>query len=128
MSHNDHLKALAGIIGSATGRSTESVLAEVAHRGQKERQRVARNNARYDAAAARITPAQQARIDALVAAGARRDSRLQQSRRSGLVAVLLSKQAWWGARGRMGRKLMFVYPDGTVTETFERSIDLRADF
>ena len=55
--------------------------------------------------------------------------RLYRDRASRNVAVLLQKeQVWNSAKGRMGRALMMVYPDGTRGITMERSISIKQKF
>lgn len=45
-----------------------------------------------------------------------------------VAAMLVKEKVWNGAKGRIGRKLLMVYPDGSRSETMERSISIRQSF
>jgi hypothetical protein len=89
---------------------------------------VDRANAAYDEALLHITPAQALTLDGLRRTGARVWSKLRQDRQTLHVVMFADAAKWDGAKGRMGRKLYAVYPDGTHHETFERSISVRKTF
>lgn len=124
----NELDALFDILAKGMGVSKEQVLAQVARQRQRRAQRAVRANERYAEALEQITPKQLAMINELRAAGARVQSRIWQNRRSGNVCVILSAERFNSARGRIMHKLFAVYPDGTRSETFERSISIRTDY
>lgn len=119
---------LCQIIAKALGTTPKALEAHIAARREQERRRVASNNARYAAALRAMTD-----VQAMLVAQAEREghriSHLRQDRRSGNVAVLMFKEKVWdGAKGRMGMKLLMVYPDGSRATTMEKRISLKQSF
>lgn len=122
------LDDLIAVIAPALGKSPAGLRAEVERFRTRKRQRAVKNNDRYYEALERITEEQTKTILALRALGAKTWDKLRQNRDTGNVCIFLSREAWNPAKGRMGTKLYAVYPDGSRTETFERSISVRAKF
>ena len=119
---------LLGLVSAALGVTPEHIRMQIEQRRAKLQRRAARNNARYFEALERITKEQMQTIQALRALGAKTWSKLRQDKVSGNVCIFLSREVWNGAKGRMGTKIYAVYPDGSRSETFERSISVRSQF
>ncbi len=128
-SEEDFVNELWAIVAQSLNTTPDALKAQ--QRAQQERRAARREsqNARYYAALDRITPQQAKVLADLRAQGARVWDKLRQHRESGNVCIFLSRSPVFNdAKGRMGTKLYAVYPDGTRTETFERSISVRAKF
>lgn len=106
----------------------ESLQAYIDSRKEKARRRVQSNNARYDAAIARITDVQACIIERMEAEGYRMQNRIHINKATGNIAVMLVKSVWNSAKGRVSPKLVMLYPDGSRNETFEKSITIRQQF
>lgn len=116
-------------IANLLNTTPEEVAAQIAARREAARRNFARKNARYTAALACMSDIQSVVIDSLEANGAKMAGKVYQNRRSGRVAVMMVKnQVWNGIKGRCMDKLMMVYPDGSRTETFEKSISIKKEF
>lgn len=125
----EFLNDIAGLVGAITGQTPEQVLANARAKAAASRARMQRANARYYAALSNVTDKQALRIDQQVSRGWRQTSQLWQNRATGNVAIMLvNDQLWNSEKGRMGKKLMMVYPDGTSNETFEKTISIRKQF
>ena len=112
-------------IAALLNKTPEQVEREVAARKAAR----ANRNAKFHDALDRCTDIQQLVIEKLVQGGARPPKKLMENRRTGNVAVMLTKfEVWNGAKGRVMPKLMVVYPDGSRTETFEKSISIKKEF
>lgn len=121
-------KELCEIIARSLGTTPEALQAHIEARREQERRRVESNNARYARALRSMSD-----VQAMLVAQAEREghkiSHLRIDRHSGNVAVLMFKEKVWdGAKGRMGIKLLFIYPDGTRTTTMEKRISLKQSF
>ncbi len=102
-----------------------ALLAHIRAKQEAARRKVANQNARYAAALERMTDVQSVIVEHLQQDGYTMGViRLCGNR----VAPVLQKQFWNQAKGRMGTKLTIVYPDGTRTATFERSISVKGSF
>ncbi len=124
----DHLDTLLDLTAKILGTTPENVRAQVAQRQEQARRRIERNNYRYGQALAAMTDVQSCVVDKLEADTCR-INKLYVNRQSGNVAVMMVKSAvWWQAKGKIGRKLIMVYPDGTTSDTFERTISIRRDY
>lgn len=120
----DLIPGLARVLGT----TPEQLQAYVDARREQARQRVARNNQRYREALHSMTDVQSLVVDKHEASGYK-INKLYVNRYSQRVAVMLVKRAVWNsAKGKIGCKLMMVYPDGSSSETFERSISIREEF
>lgn len=122
---DDMLHAFAAVLG----KTPDQLRYEFERYRSKQARRVARHNAAFYDALERITKTQAAAIQALRSLGATPWPKLRQHRDSGNVVIFLSRESVWNdVKGRMGRKIYAVYPDGTRSETFERSISVRKEF
>ncbi len=108
--------------------SVEEMDFYLAARRAKYEQRAARVNAKYRAAAARITPIQEAVVDRMVSQGWNLCERMWQHPRSGNVARMMTKACWDGRKGKISNQLSMVYPDGSVAKTFEKTISIKQEF
>jgi hypothetical protein len=115
-------------VGKVFGMSTEQVRQECLRLAANRRARIANRNAAYERALARQTDIQELVISKLISSGHSLQPRLWESCTTGRVARMLTKQVWNGAKGRMGMKLVMVYPDGSQSETLEKTISIRKDF
>lgn len=125
---NTAIQDITSLIANFLGTTPEALAAHIAHKQEQARKRVASNNRRYEAALSKMTDVQALVIEKLEQEGHKMSSRIWQSRKTGDIACMLSKQVWNGAKSRMGTKLVMVYPDGRRAETFERTISIRQDF
>jgi len=120
---------LLSIVARLLGKSEGSILAEVERRARNQERRVERQNARYLEALEQITEAQAKAINDLCSKGAKPQSSLRQSRKTGRVVIFLQRSpVWHEAKGRMGCILYAVYPDGSISQTYERTLSVRSDF
>lgn len=117
----DDFDALIDSFAKAWGGDPGQLRAQMAARRQAQGRRVARNNARYYAADARQTPAQQAKVHELAGDGMSQTKLLT---RGAEVAVFMQGRKWHN--GRLATKLAMVYPDGSVCTTFEKSLSRKA--
>ncbi len=116
------------VLAPAVGLSPDALREEMHRHHQKRLARIRANNARYDDALRHLTP-KQTDIIAKREADGWKMGKIWPNRISLRAAVMLSKKPVWdSSKNRMGAKLAIVYPDGTVSETFERSISLRSNF
>lgn len=118
--------ALAKSLAHAMNVSFEQIEAWIEARRAKDRQRLARHNAKWEAWLRLISDAQELRRFERE----RNGYRLFHMRRMGQrVALVMQKDKVWNSeKGRMGTKLAVIYPDGSSAETFERSISVRPSF
>jgi len=120
---------IAEVIGKLENMTPEEVMAEARRRAAKQRERMMKKHAAFQAAFANVTDKQSLRIAQMESRGYKSGGKIMQDRRSGNVAVLLvNDNIWNGEKGRIGTKLMMVYPDGTSNETFEKKISVRKEF
>lgn len=115
-------------LARAIGVPVERIAAEIAKRQAADRRRLARHAARWAGALAALTD-----VQAVLLAKSEQDgctlNKFFIDRASGHVAPMLVKEKVWdGARHRMGRKLLVIYPDGSSTTTMEKSISVRRSF
>jgi hypothetical protein len=122
------MEGLYEAVGKCFGISADQVRAECEAMARARANRIADRNAAYGRAVARQTDIQNLVISKLVSSGHVLQNRLWESRRTHQVARMLTKQVWNGAKGRMGTKLVMVYPDGRQSETMEKTISIRSDF
>ena len=99
---------------------------ERAYEARRE-QRIANHAKRVRAMVARITAIQDGFVQEYKRQGATVNKYFR-DRYSDNVAVMLTKQGWNSAKGRIGTKIIMVYPDGTRAETFERTISIKKSF
>jgi hypothetical protein len=97
---------------------------------QRRRDRIARNNARFERLLSQMTNKQANAVSMLESNGYKINQVFyKKSKPYGNVAVMMVKeQVWNGDKGRMGRKLLVAYADGTNASTFEKSISMRPVF
>jgi len=125
---NDFLE-LVNVLAPALGMTPDQLLGQIAARKARAERQAQRASARYTDALHHITVEQAAQIELLRSEhSARMQSGIRQHRVSENVVVFMQAQKWNAAVGRMGTKLYAVYPDGSRSETFERSISVRRDF
>ena len=111
-----------------TGVSVAQIRADIANKQARHNARVASKNERYRVALLNVTKIQAEKVAALKQGGAVLQNGIRQDRRTGNIAMFLHKKTWDGAKGRVGCKLYAVYPDGSVSETFEKSISVKSSF
>lgn len=116
------------VVAKALQTTPEKLRADFANKQRQRRERVARSNAAYYDAMESVTVMQETVIGSLEAQGAKRQKQIWQNRASGNIAVMMVKEAWDGQKMKMGRKLIMVYPDGTMSQTFEKSISIKKEF
>lgn len=119
---------LLATVAKALGVSVESMKAQIEQRRAIRERRVAARNERFDVALRRVTPVQEVIFDQLLRQGYCANSNIWRSKKTGNVARTFSKQVWDSAKGRMGRVLVTVYPDGTMNRTMEKRISIRDNF
>jgi Tfp pilus assembly protein PilV len=97
---------------------------------QRRRDRIARNNARFDRLLSQMTDKQANAVSMLESNGYKVNQVFYKKNNPyGNVAVMMVKeQVWNGEKGRLGRKLLVAYADGTNASTFEKSISMRPVF
>lgn len=129
---NDEEKQLlldiADIVSMMTGLTQEQVLAECRVRAERARQRQIAKNARFEAGLRRITDQQALRIGQRESQGYKFNKMWQDRTTQNVAVLLVNDNIWNGAKGRIGTKMMVVYPDGSTTETMEKTISLRKTF
>lgn len=119
---------LASMVAQLLGCSVEQLAERVHAQRDAARRGVERNNLRFAAALRSMSD-----VQALVVENRGREgykvSKLLVSRSSERVAVMMQKRPVWDTvRNKMGGSLMMIYPDGTTSQTFERSISIRKEF
>lgn len=115
-------------IAPALGISPEQLKDEVYRHHAKRLGKIRASNARYSKALEHLTPKQTDIITKRESDGWKMN-KVWQNKCSGLTAVMLVKYpAWDSSKNRLGKKLAMVYPDGTMAETFERTITVRSEF
>ena len=94
-----------------------------------ERQRkIARHAMKWQDLMNRMTKKCLDKVDELTRLGAS-INKLYTDRATGNVAAMVVRpNVWDSAKGRMGRSLYMVYPDGGAVQTFEKSISIRRSF
>jgi hypothetical protein len=90
--------------------------------------RVIKKNLKFQANLALATDVQTLIADKLESEGAKFSGKIWRNRRSGNICMLYSQGTWDSAKGRIGRKLIMIYPDGSVSKTFEKSISIKSEF
>lgn len=126
--NEDMMFEIKEIVASFLGVSIGQLEYHIAAKREAARRRNANKNAAYRSAAEQMTDIQSAVIEKLECEGAKLQNQLWQNRASGNVARMMVKEAWNGAKGRVMSKLIMVYPDGTRTETFEKTISIKKVF
>lgn len=129
---NDEEKQLlldiADIVALMTGLTQEQVLAECRLRAERARQRQIAKNARFEAGLLRITDQQALRIGQMESRGYKFNKMWQDRTTQNVAVLLVNDNIWNSEKGRIGTKLMMVYPDGKTTETMEKTISIRKTF
>lgn len=118
---------LADILAKIFNITSDDLAAYVSRRQEASRRRLMSKRAAWERSVRAMTDVQSVIIDDLTHDG----YELQKSwtnRASGRVAYLLVKQLWNPAKGRIGSKLVMVYPDGSQTTTFEKTISIKQQF
>jgi hypothetical protein len=111
--------------------SLDAALREMARAEmQRRRERVARNNAKYDRLLTQMTDKQANTICSLEGNGYKINQVFYKKNDSyGNIAVMLVKeQVWNDEKGKIGRKIVVVYADGMQDSTFDKAISMRNVF
>lgn len=95
---------------------------------RKAMERIARNNARFEAWLGLMTDAQKDRVIELEASGAKINKVYKRNGVARVAVMMVKRGVWNDAKGAPGTKLMMVYGDGTTNQTFEKSISIRKEF
>lgn len=120
--------SLKRVIADALGTTPERVQEYIEQRREVARRRVERRNSRYAEALASLTDVQSVLVDKFEADTCE-VNKLYVSRQTRRVAVMMVKwKVWWPEKGKIGRKIIMIYPDGTTSQTFEKTISVRKDF
>lgn len=125
---SEGMREIAEAVARSLGVPIEHLESYVAARRAEAQRRLERHKARWFGAVASMTDVQSVLVDK-----ADREGHVLVKflidRHSGNVAALMQKtKVWNGAKGRMGTKLLVIYPDGTQTTTMERSISIKRSF
>lgn len=107
----------------------DAVLREIAQAEMnKRRDRIARNNAKYQQLLTQMTNKQANVVSMRDSQGYKVNQVVYNKRRpEGNVAVMLVKDAVFDVdSGKVKQKIIVVYSDGTQDETFQRSIQMRS--
>jgi hypothetical protein len=97
---------------------------------QRRRERIARNNAKYDRLLTQMTDKQANKISQLESNGYKINQVFYKKNdvRGNIAVMLVKEQVWNDEKGKIGRKLVVMYADGTQDSTFDRAIAMRKVF
>jgi hypothetical protein len=118
---------IAEILANLFKVSPEALAAYVQERQEAARRRMMSKRASWERSVRAMTNVQSVIIDDMTHDGYQLNKSWT-NRASGRVAFMLVKELWNSAKGRVGTKLVMVYPDGSRVETFEKTISVKQVF
>lgn len=119
---------LIDVIAPAIGLTSDQLRDDMVRHHAKRKARIQRSNQLYADALNELTDKQTDIITKREADGWK-INKVWQNKVSFRTAVMLVKKPIWdSSKNRLGTKLAMVYPDGSITETFERSVTVKQEF
>jgi hypothetical protein len=124
----DLLNAFLAFGTALTGLSADEIMAQARQRAERSRRSAIAKNQRFAAALERLTDTQSLRITQQESRGYKFNKMWQNKHSLNVAVLLVNNNIFNPVKGRIGTKLMVVYPDGTSTETFEKTVTLKHNF
>lgn len=125
---DDGTREIAEAMARALNVPFATLEAYVEEAARKRRAKAAAQNARFSAALTRLTDRQVALLQKHECDGATLDRLFVNRRTNNVAAMLVKPRVWDGAKGKMAKKLIVLYPDGSSAVTLERSISMKETY
>jgi len=117
-----------GMIARLENSTPEEIERQYQRRLQERKMKIARHEARWQALLNRMTEKCLEKVDGVKRQGGSINKLYTHKYSGNVAAMMVRPNVWDGVKGKMGRKLIMVYPDGSQVETFEKTISIKRDF
>ena len=116
------------MIAKLENMTPEEVERSYQRRLAERKMRIARHEARWQSLLNRMTEKCLEKVDAVKRQGGSINKLYTHKYSGNVAAMMVRPNVWDGAKGKMGRKIIMIYPDGSQVETLEKTISIKRDF